>query len=62
MKELRTEIEIDAPVERVWESLVDFTSSPEWNPLIRRIDGTPEVGTRLEVTLGASGTKPISAK
>jgi len=60
MKELRTEIEIDAPVENVWRALMDFASFPEWNPFIRRIHGTPAVGSRLEVTLGASGTKPMT--
>jgi len=60
MKELRTEIEIDAPPERVWAALMDFDSFPEWNPFIRSIRGTPAVGSRLEVTLGASGTKPMS--
>src|SRR6266511_2049891 len=60
MKELRTEIDIDAPAERVWESLTDFASFPEWNPFIREIQGTPAVGSRLEVTLGASGTKPMT--
>jgi len=60
MKELRTEIEIDAPPERVWAALLDFPSFPEWNPFIRTIRGTPAVGSRLEVTLGASGTTPMS--
>ena len=60
MKELRTEIEIDAPIEKVWRALTDFASFPEWNPFIRRIEGTPTIGSRLEVTLGASGTKPMT--
>ena len=60
MKELRTEIEIDAPIEKVWRALTDFASFPEWNPFIRRIKGTPTIGSRLEVTLGASGTKPMT--
>ena len=60
MKELRTEIEIDAPIEKVWRALTDFASFPEWNPFIRRIKGTPTIGSRLEVSLGASGTKPMT--
>ena len=60
MKELRTEIEIAAPPERVWAALMDFPSFPEWNPFIRHIQGTPAVGSRLEVTLGASGMKPMT--
>ena len=59
MLELRTETEIDAPVERVWQVLMDFDSYPRWNPFIRSIRGTPEVGSRLEVEIGASGTRPM---
>ncbi len=57
MLELRTDIEIDAPVERVWEVLTDFDRFPDWNPFIRRIRGNAQVGTRLDVFLGASGTR-----
>ncbi len=57
MLELRTEIEIDAPVERVWEVLTDFDRFPEWNPFIRQIRGNMRVGSRLEVFIGASGTQ-----
>ena len=60
MKELRTEIDIDASAERVWAALTDFASFPKWNPFIREIRGTPAVGSRLEVTIGASGTKPMT--
>ena len=57
MKELRTEININAPAERVWRVLADFTSYPGWNPFIRRISGTPRVGERLEVRLQPSGAR-----
>ncbi len=59
MLELRTEIEIDAPVERVWAVLTDFDRFPEWNPFIRRIHGNAQVGSRLDVLLGASGTRAM---
>ena len=57
MLELRTETEIDAPVERVWQVLTDFETFPEWNPFIRRIRGKPVEGSRLQVFLGASGAR-----
>src|SRR5438445_13018866 len=59
MLELRTEIEIDAPAERVWAVLLDFERFPDWNPFIRSIRGQALVGSRLEVLLGASGTRPM---
>lgn len=52
MLELRAEIEIEAPVERIWEVLTDFEEFPEWNPFIRRIRGTSQVGSRLDVFIG----------
>src|SRR5437667_12886986 len=59
MLELRTEIEIDAPPERVWAVLIDFEKFPDWNPFIRRSHGNWLVGSRLDVLLGASGTRPM---
>ncbi|TLZ56590.1 MAG: SRPBCC domain-containing protein [Methanobacteriota archaeon] len=59
MLELQTETDIDAPVERVWHVLMDFAAYPEWNPFIRSVQGKPDVGSRLEVELGASGTRPM---
>ncbi|GAA1000083.1 SRPBCC domain-containing protein [Nocardiopsis tropica] len=40
-------IEIAAPPEAVWPVLMDFDAYPDWNPMVRRIDGTPAVGNRL---------------
>jgi hypothetical protein len=51
MKELHSQIEINASAERVWGILTDFASYPEWNPFIRRISGELKVGERLEVRL-----------
>ncbi len=50
-------MEIEASVERVWETLTDFPSFPSWNPFIRRIEGDLRVGSRLEVFIQSSGTK-----
>jgi len=49
--ELRTELVIDAPPERVWEVLTDFRAYQEWNPFISRIGGELSVGQKLSVTL-----------
>ena len=62
MKELRTEIEIDAPAERVWHLLTDFASYPSWNPFIRSIGGRPIPGERLEVHLEPPGGRGMTFK
>lgn len=49
MREINTEITIDAPVETVWDILMDFPEYSNWNPFISQISGVPEVGEKLEV-------------
>lgn len=49
--ELRTELEIDAPPERVWEVLADFAAYHEWNPFITAIAGELRQGAELSVTV-----------
>jgi hypothetical protein len=62
MKELRTEIEIQASDERVWQILTDFASFPQWNPFIRRISGEAKTGARLEAYLQPSGASGMTFK
>jgi hypothetical protein len=49
MEELRSDVEIDAPPEKVWEVLTDFETYSEWNPFIRQIEGQLRVGATLRV-------------
>ncbi|MBA3492031.1 MAG: SRPBCC domain-containing protein [Rubrobacteraceae bacterium] len=60
MKELRSQIEIESPAERVWQVLTDFAAYPEWNPFIRRVDGQPEVEEQLVVRMRPSGTRGMT--
>lgn len=60
MKELRSEIEIQASAERVWQLLTDFASFPQWNPFIRRASGTVQAGERLEVNIQPSGARGMT--
>ena len=55
MKELRTEIEIQAPPETVWQVLTDLAKYPEWNPLIHSAIGKPSVGDAVDIAV-ASGS------
>ena len=60
MKELYTEIEINASPAKVWKILTDFEKYPEWNPFILYLRGKPEPGTKFEVSLRNPGSKPIT--
>lgn len=62
MRELRREIEIDAPPDRVWAVITDFAAYPEWNPFIRRISGELRVGARLEVRIEPPGARATTFK
>ena len=60
MRELRTEIEIDAPPERVWQVLIDFGAYPQWNPFIRSIEGEAKVGSRLKARIEPPGAREMT--
>src|SRR6186713_425913 len=49
--QLRTEIEINAPVSLVWQILVDGARYHEWNPFITSLDGELREGERLNVVV-----------
>ena len=56
---VRTQIDINAPVERVYDTLIDFANYPNWNPYHVRVDGVPQVGQALEITVRRPDGKVI---
>lgn len=60
MKELITQIDIDAPASRVWEILTCFEEYPRWNPFIRSAEGELVEGGRLKILIQPSGTKAMA--
>ena len=62
VREVRSEIVIDAPPERVWAVLTDFAAYPEWNPFIRRISGELREGAKLEVRIAPPGARATTFK
>jgi hypothetical protein len=58
-KQLRSQIDIDATPEDVWQVLSDFGSHPQWNPFITRAEGEAQPNSRLVMRMqpvGARGT------
>ena len=55
--QIRTEIEIRADAERVWDILTDFAAYPAWNPFIPRLDSSVAVGARLDARLRPPGCR-----
>ena len=48
MRELRTEIEIAAPLTKVWSILTDFDNWKEWNPIVSQASGVASLGSWRE--------------
>lgn len=46
---VRAEVEVDAPVERVWEVLTDLAAYPDWNPFTRRVESSLEPGAPVHL-------------
>ena len=59
MKELKTEIDIQASPETVWQILMDFNTWQEWNPFIHTVVGKPEVGQRVDITVRTATPKKM---
>jgi len=62
MKQIRTEILIDAPASTVWKILTDFDSYPDWNPFIKSFKGEPTKGKRFSVIIQLPDAKPMTFK
>ncbi|PIG90903.1 SRPBCC domain-containing protein [Gloeocapsopsis sp. IPPAS B-1203] len=60
MKQLTTNIEINASASTVWNILTDFDEYPQWNPFIRSASGEVKKGVRLEVQLQPPGGNIIT--
>jgi hypothetical protein len=54
-KQLRSEIDVHATPERVWQVLTDFAAYPQWNPFIIRADGEARRGRRLTLRMQPAG-------
>lgn len=60
MHKICTDITIEAPITDVWDMLTDFEKYEKWNPFIKCIKGTFELGSKLEVYLQPPGMKGTS--
>ena len=60
MKEIYSEIEINASPEKVWAVLTEFAAFPEWNPFVKTIEGKTDVGEKFKVFLQLPGTKGMT--
>ena len=59
-KEVRTEIDIKASDERVWQILTDFPNFVKWNPFITKISGDLKKDARLKVHIQPQGERGMT--
>lgn len=58
---IATEIDINATPKQIWDALAGFSSYGEWSNF-SKIDGVPQLGTRLAMTMpGMSFASTITA-
>ncbi|HOZ62362.1 MAG TPA: SRPBCC domain-containing protein [Smithellaceae bacterium] len=62
MKQIETEIWIDANPEKVWSLLTDFENHPRWNPFITSIHGEKKIGGQLTVSIKPPGGNGMTFK
>lgn len=55
MRQIATDIQINASAASVWSILIDLRAYPDWNPLIQRASGTVEAGGVIELFIAAPG-------
>ena len=60
MKTLRTQIDIDASAEQVWDILTNFADYSTWNQFITHLAGPLAPGERLEVRIEPPGGAAMS--
>lgn len=62
VKEIKTEILINASAEKVWAILTDFDKYPNWNPFIKSITGQVAVGNKITARLEPPESKGMTFK
>lgn len=58
--EINTEIVINGNIAKVWQSLTDFQSYPNWNHFMTRIEGEKKAGAKLKVDIIPPGSKKMT--
>jgi hypothetical protein len=61
-KQLRSQIDIDASPEQVWQMLCDFGSYPQWNPFIIRAEGEAQPNRRLVLRMQPVGARSTTVR
>jgi hypothetical protein len=61
-KKIETQIIINAIPHKIWEILTDFNNYPHWNPFIKSIEGSLNIGSTLKVNIEPEEGKGMTFK
>lgn len=56
---IETQIEISGTPQQAWNVLMDVEKYPQWNPFVKSLTGTLEVGRKIQIKLPGMSFKPI---
>ena len=62
LKEIKTQITINASSDKVWSILTDFEKYPDWNPFILYVKGNVQEESRIEIKVKALNKKAMTFK
>jgi hypothetical protein len=62
MKEIYTEIGINASAKIVWDILIDFDNYMEWNSFIKEISGDPKRGSHIQIFIKPPNSNGLNFK
>lgn len=60
--EIRDDIEINAAIDKVWSTIIDFENYKNWNSQLTFLGGEVKKNGKLQLKLAASGAKPYEFK
>lgn len=60
--EYSAEVEIKAPIERVWEILTTASNYPDWNPTVTKLEGTIALNEKITVHAKISPDRAFPVK
>jgi hypothetical protein len=60
--EIRNDIEVDAPIDKVWQAVIDFDNYKNWNTQLSYLGGDVKPNGQLHLKLGVEGTTPYEFK
>lgn len=60
--EINKKVEINAPIEKVWATIIDFDSYSEWNTQLEYLGGEVKPNGKLHLKLSADGADPYEFK